>query len=412
MSGFGGPNFIRDGLVLSLDPSTLRSFKGIPTTNLVANTGLSIYNNVSGDVSATLTQTSLTYRGAPIWRQTLTPTSANGVSWLSNANNPGIGVISNGGGGTANRFTGFSIFFRSSVPLASPPIYTNYSNIPGWQSCCNVDNMGDGWFRAHVIWFDTVTRSDGKYWAINPLSASLNRPIEILWAGPFKEDRNDSSVVSPYVNGTRGTTVANGGGWADISGKRNNGEIINNPNFTSSNFGGLIFDGVDDSITIPFNSTTMDFSLAQTICMWLRPGTGSDSTRRNPYNQAYGGSGTITHEPGRGFNYYFGTNGGNNTPYVGVESTFTVNPNELAFICVTRSQPLNICRWYKNGQLFTNTNAGGYSATNNGSSPILIANGYTSRFIGEIYSVNVYNRFFTTEEIQQMYNATKSRFGL
>ena len=199
--------------------------------------------------------------------------------------------------------------------------------------------------------------------------------------------------------------------WFDRSGNDNNGTLTNGPTFDGGNLGSISFDGVDDYISIPY-SATMDFSLAQTIIMWMKPGTGSNSTRRNPYNQAYGGSGTITHEPAANFNYFFGTHGGNNTPYVGIGSSFTVNPNELAFIAVTRSQPLNICRWYKNGARTVNTSAGGYAATNNGSSAILLANGYTNEFIGNIYYVLVYNRFFTDEEILQTYNATKGRFGL
>lgn len=178
---------------------------GQPTTNLVGD-GMSIYNNVPGDVTATLATTGEFYRGAAIYKLTLTPTTASGVSYLTAGNNPGIGVVSGGGGGLANRYTGHSIFFRPTVPMHSSPIYTHYSNIAGWQSSTNYYSMNDGWLRAHVIWYDTVTRSDGKYWAINPASATLNVPIIIYWAGPFKEDRNDSVFVSPYTTGTRNNT--------------------------------------------------------------------------------------------------------------------------------------------------------------------------------------------------------------
>jgi hypothetical protein len=65
--------------------------------------------------------------------------------------------------------------------------------------------MGDGWFRAKVLWYDTTTRSDGKYWAINPLSATLNTPITIYWAGPFKEDLN-SQYISQYTPTSRSNT--------------------------------------------------------------------------------------------------------------------------------------------------------------------------------------------------------------
>jgi hypothetical protein len=198
--------------------------------------------------------------------------------------------------------------------------------------------------------------------------------------------------------------------WTDLSGQGNNGTLVNGVGYNSGNLGSLVFDGVNDYVEIAHNASTMDFSLAQTICMWLLPTTGSESARRNPYNQAYGGPGTLTHEPNRTINYYFGTNGGNSSPYVGRNSGFTVATNELAFISVTRDQATNVCNWYKNGLLVTTASAGGYVTTANGTSPILIGNGYVSSFLGNIYYCKVYNRALTAEEISQNFNATKSRY--
>lgn len=200
--------------------------------------------------------------------------------------------------------------------------------------------------------------------------------------------------------------------WKDISPKSHTANLVNGVSHKADKKGAMAFDGIDDYIQIPFSASTMDFSLAQTIIMWLKPGPNSNSTRRNPYNQAYGGPGTITHEPSGVFNYYFGTHGGNNSPYVGRTSSFTVVPNELAFISVTRSQPLDSCVWYKNGTRTNSSSAGGYATTNNGSSPILIGTGYTTRFQGDIFYVAVYNRFFSDTEIQQIYEATRSRYGI
>jgi len=190
------------------------------------------------------------------------------------------------------------------------------------------------------------------------------------------------------------------------------GTFANTPTYSSANGGSLVFDGVDDYINIPFNASAMDFSTAQTICMWLRPATGSNTSRRNPYNQAYGGSGTLTYETSGDINYYFGTNGGNGSPYVGKSSGFTVAANETAFISVTRNQSTNVCNWYKNGQLITTSDAGGYAATANGTSPITIGSGYAGKFLGNIFDCKVYNRALTASEIQQNFNANRSRFGI
>jgi hypothetical protein len=203
-----------------------------------------------------------------------------------------------------------------------------------------------------------------------------------------------------------------GTAWTDLSGNGNNGELVNGPTFDSGNLGSIQFDGSNDRVNVPFNASSMDFSLAQTICMWIKPATGSNTARRNPYNQAFGGPGTLTYEGNGTINYFFGTNGGNAHPYVGRNSVFTVAANELSFITVTRNQLTNVCNWYKNGNLITTSNAGGYATTANGNFAIIIGFGYTTSFLGDIYLCNVYNRFMTNDEVLQIYNATKSRFGL
>jgi hypothetical protein len=213
MSLAHSPKVVTDGLVFYYDMgNTQKSWKGVPTTNLNSGVGLSTYLNTPSDVTSSLTLTGEFYRGSPIYKQVLTPITATGVGYLTNAGNPGIGVVTGGGGGLAGRYTGHSIFFKAEAgPTglnSSSPIYTYYSNIGGWQSTGNFDNMGDGWYRANVIYYNASGGSDGKYWAINPAGAALNVPITIYWAGPFKEDRNDSAFVSPYVYSARSSTEA------------------------------------------------------------------------------------------------------------------------------------------------------------------------------------------------------------
>lgn len=215
----------------------------------------------------------------------------------------------------------------------------------------------------------------------------------------------NTNLYAPQASQARVSPIAN-----DISGNDNNGTLLNNVTITSESGGSWDFDGSDDVIKIPFNSGSMDFSGGQTICIWLRPHTGAPLSRRNPYNQAYGGSGTITHEKSGGFSYYFGTNGGNGQPYVGRGSSFTVVENELSFITVTRNQTTNVTNWYKNGTLTNTSNAGGYATTTNGNSNITIGDGYAGNFVGDIFDVKVYNRGLTDEEVLIIYESTKLKY--
>lgn len=199
--------------------------------------------------------------------------------------------------------------------------------------------------------------------------------------------------------------------WNDLSENNNNGTLTNGPIYSQENGGGIAFDGVNDYVAIPY-SGTMNFALGQSICMWLQPGTGANSQRRNPYNQNYGGSGTMTREQDGTINYFFGTNGGDASPYVGRNSGFTVPENELAFITVTRDQASNTCKWYKNGELVTTLDAGGYSATANSTSPIWIGDGYVEGWLGTIYLCLVYNRALTEDEVLQNYDHAKDRYAV
>jgi hypothetical protein len=192
-------------------------------------------------VTATIETTSETYRGATIYKQTLTPINATGVSQLSAGNNPGIGVYTANGGGTANTYTGYSIYFKLGVPGHTSPIFTHFSNVAGYLSTTNYDYVGDGWYRGHVIWYDTVTRTDSKFWAINPATATLNVPIVVYWCAPFREDRNDSTFVSPFVNVTRANTAS----VLDLT----NGNTITANSLTYVSDGTFSFNGSTNYIT-------------------------------------------------------------------------------------------------------------------------------------------------------------------
>lgn len=370
-----------------------KSWVGQPTTNLVGD-GMSIYNNVPGDVTATLATTGEYYRGAPIYKLTLTPTTASGVSYLTAGNNPGIGVVGGGGGGLANRYTGHSIFFRPTVPMHSSPIYTNYSNIGGWQSGTNYYSMNDGWLRAHVIWYDTVTRSDGKYWAINPAGATLNVPIVIYWAGPFKEDRNDSVFVSPYTTGTRNNT----NNLIDLTGQN----TITASSLTYNSDGTFSWaSGVDARIQAPsssiFSFGTGDFTLE----CWIKP----DNFNNYVHMIALPDQNTfaLKANTGDGLIYFYSPSF---TTYP--TSGWTLVAGAWNHVVMTRANSSSFS--YLNGSL-KGSKAG---FTNNFTAQTLnIGNGYPNEYTAKsIGAVKIYNRALTSQEILQNFNAQRGLYGI
>jgi hypothetical protein len=167
--------------------------------------------------------------------------------------------------------------------------------------------------------------------------------------------------------------------------------------------------GTSDSITVPFNATSFTFNNEQTIIIWMKNQSPS-TARRNPYNQAYGGGGTITHENDTYFNYFYGTAGTNGTPYTAHGSPFSVVVGETAMICITRN--VTQTAWYKNGVL-GNTQSNPYGATVvTGTANITIGNGYSVYFGGSIYAVQLYNRALSAAEVSQNFNALRGRYEL
>lgn len=157
-----------------------------------------------------------------------------------------------------------------------------------------------------------------------------------------------------------------------------------------------------------FDIPSIPFPNGQTVEIWLKPNE-ADSARRNPYNQAYGGYGTWTHEPSGIFNLYYGDGAGNASPYIGHGSSFTVGNGELACVCSTRGTSNSW--WYKNGVKY-NSYSHSFGSLTDHNTTIRIGSGYAGGYIGEIMSVKLYNRQLSDAEVQQNFNALRGRYGL
>jgi hypothetical protein len=402
MAVFSGANIVNDGLVFHYDmDNTQKSWKGAPATNLFTETNL---NNWSK--SATVFTSSFR---TPFNQPAYSITDNSTTTWQNVSRNTTVPnntssytvslFVRKTTGGTSARL-GFNAGFNTGgTTVATNPRFNSDTGAGTGNSI----SFGDWWY-----WYFTLSNNGtgntnfySQFYPATGLHNSSDNVIAVGTAIIGEPMLVSGSTPFRFISGTRSNTEA----ILDLTG--NNTFTANNLTYNNNN----TFQFSSGNITIPF-SNDFDFSKEQTIVMWMKPGTGSNSARRNPYNQAYGGSGTITHETSQAFTYFFGTHGGNSTPYQGRNSSFTVGPNELAFIAVTRNQDTNTVRWYKNGNLISTQNAGGYAATNNGSSPILIGTGYTTNFIGEISKVLVYKKELTPIEINQIFEATRSRYGI
>lgn len=424
MASYGGANIRKDGLVFLLDAASPRSFLGTPTTNLMRKDSDLTGTQYAPNDEFYTNVLSKTYNS-----QMLTPVGA-GATLISEIAVTGFQLLSRIGGGETSNLHSISCYIF--------PVTTNLTNV--------VIGMAND--TGNVVTFDLTTKTITYGGSIDNRNAFLEsvkgfpgwfriganiegRPggwIGSIGLNGISSYTGVAGARAAYIAGvqyeytaapthfiaagaTRNAAPDSVSGWKDLSSNANHGTLVGAPTFSRVYNGGVNFDGTTQSVTIQYAAGSMDFSAAQSIAMWLKPGTGASSVRRNPYNHAYGGSGTITHETNGTFSYFFGTAGTNNLPYYAVNSTFTVAENELACIVVVRNQANNIVSWYKNGKFVASDNAAGLTATTNTTTQITLGNGYTNRFIGDIYFTAVYNKPITASEVAQLYNATRRRFG-
>ena len=187
--------------------------------------------------------------------------------------------------------------------------------------------------------------------------------------------------------------------WTDLSGFGKNGTFDNmdSTNYSSSNGGGLNFNGTDDYITISQRETSSAFTYEAFLMSTdvskdqMYVGTISDAFYlRIRLSKAYlsltaGQQETLTHE------------------------TTLQNNQVYHIVSIYNGVQLKI---YVNNVLTSGTiiNA---AMTNWGADRIGRWRDIEQRsFVGNIYTLRAYNRELTAAEIQQNYIATKSRFGL
>ena len=222
--------------------------------------------------------------------------------------------------------------------------------------------------------------------------------------------------LSFYVDATNTKSFVSGStSWNDLSRSGNNGTLTNGPTFTSSNGGGITFDGIDDYATVNnVISNNSDFSIG----FWMNY-LGGDAQLGiiSTWDTSWNGIGLATSNFGSGGIWTLrswtnnGASGGMNW---GVLNNLK---NTWSHIVLTYNFASKLQSGYINGELL-NSEVRGTALTH---STLQIARGgqtSSSQLSAYPYSnirisnLIVYNKVLSQQEILQNYNATKSRFGL
>lgn len=374
---------------MAFDAANTKCFKGEPTTNLV-NPSFSAWGTDGSGQGSVGTRTiisdyycritdvsSNTRQSIYIYSTTASTTYTFSVKYRKISGTPTLRFqLQSYNGGT---------FVSSVFPTtAQLGIVDSYE----WQVAYYSFTTAAGTDR--VLWF----MQDGDDYTTYTHTFELKEP-----------QMEAKTYYTPFVSGSRGTTVATGGGMYDLSQTGNHGELVNGPTYNTGSGGNILFDGTDDYINVPYNASTISFPHnSATICAWYRVSTSGDASGCLVTQRSSGGSGFQTYVLS---NKLYADGGGTG----GIYSTITGVAGTIYFGTIVFDKLSAQLKLYVNGEYNTQTS---YTGTIQDTYPIRIGNGAfgDGPFPGHIYMASVYNRALSADEIRRIYNSTKSRFGL
>ena len=197
--------------------------------------------------------------------------------------------------------------------------------------------------------------------------------------------------------------------WSDLSGNGNNGSLVNGPTYDSSYQGTIVYDGTDDSVSIPdwMANITEGFTI-QSIAMpttysGIQPALWGIYNAGGTYCRWSSNTSILVY-----------LNGSGSTNLVASINTAN-NLDKFWDFTLTYDSGSTTTRAYINGlQVYSNTTTnvvlplatrvtgvGRYATTGN-----------IYGFKGNYAVFKAYNRALSAAEVEQNYNATKSRFNL
>jgi hypothetical protein len=206
---------------------------------------------------------------------------------------------------------------------------------------------------------------------------------------------------------SRNSYPGSGTVWTDLSGNGNNGTLVNSPTFTSSNGGGLVFNGTTQNISLPSSLTRLNTNYS--VGVWFLPTRAATSYLTSDWSVS-GRNYLFTQESNNKIRLAIGN--GSTSQDSGFESNLTLTTNAWHNATFVVNGTTRII--YMNG-VFDNSAVGSFSGgvTSNARNIATSFDRNASDFFqGSISNIQFYNRSLSAAEILQNYNATKSRFNL
>jgi hypothetical protein len=193
--------------------------------------------------------------------------------------------------------------------------------------------------------------------------------------------------------------------WTDLSGNGNNGTLINGVGYSGDNLGSLVFDGVNDYVGLGTSTSLVPPYVTASLFVYLN----SYSTRPHLIGRGDGGAGHFYFVVETSGVFRFYTDVGSGWSFI-QPSNFTF-PTGVWYniVCTFDGSNANI---YGNGSLLGTGFRVGQLRQYTAQETVLGRILTQSYLNGNIAQVSIYNRALTEQEIQQNYNATRSRFSI
>ena len=219
------------------------------------------------------------------------------------------------------------------------------------------------------------------------------------YAGP--EIVEDGLVLALDAGNTK-SYPGSGTTWTDLSGNGNNGTLVNGPTYSD---GSIVFDGINDYVSLVDNlGDPQQFS----VSFWCYP-TELNVNANNNFRRIFLTLGSSTNTTNvilieQNGNISFRIPGGSTDNF---QASGFSGINQWGYVtCVYNQSHRQI---YFNGVFKSQLAEAG--VTVDFGSPQIVDPSFQI-FKGNIAIFKIYNRALTASEVQQNFNATRSRFGI
>ena len=215
----------------------------------------------------------------------------------------------------------------------------------------------------------------------------------------------DAANTKSY--GGSGTT------WTDLSGNGNDGTLVNGVGYSGDNLGSLVFDGVNDYVSIP--SFTLNRTSGAAISGWIK--ISDFSTSSDVPSRVFVRSSSITTSRLIAFysgGYAYETNTNSNPVEMAGDSTPEISDSSIVantYFCFSLVFDNNTGYSYVNGVLSSSKSLSNNMQINqigNAAGPT----NYPDRMKGNIAQVSIYNKALSAAEVAQNFNALRGRYGI